>query len=196
MNVNERLEREKLSKIIGIGKQEITVTHITIRQSIFFLILKLFSIEILAAACLIAAIWILAANNAFRQDFLFFIIAIFVTAVIFKTLATLLTITQWLEEYYEITPTEIIHKNGFLFKKEERHKLIHMKSLSLDQSTLGKIFNFGTLRLNNWSLDKDVYLYLIHNPIKYHKILKDLLQEADTERHTLREHIVDIERGD
>lgn len=195
MDVNERMEREKLAKVVGIGKQEITVTHITIRQSIFFLILKLFSIEVIAAICLVGAIWILINSNAFGYSNLkFYIIPIFIFAVLSKTFFTFLTITQWLEEYYEITPTEIVHHNGFIFKKEERHKLIHMKSLSLEQGTFGKIFNYGTIRLNNWSLDKDIFLYLIHNPIKYHRILKNLLLEADTERQILREHVLDIEK--
>jgi hypothetical protein len=99
-------------------------------------------------------------------------------------------ITQWVNEYYEITPKEVIHKTGFFLKKEEKHMLEHLGKLEIEQGLLGRIFNFGTLKLNNWALGKDAILYLIHNPMKYHYILETLLPNADEQKQILREHMV------
>lgn len=100
-------------------------------------------------------------------------------------------IINWLEEYYEITPDEVIHKRGLFFKKEERYPLEHIRSIGLSQGILGRIFNYGTLTLHNWLKDRYIYLYLIHSPTKYHQILQSLILEADKEKQVFREHLLE-----
>lgn len=102
-------------------------------------------------------------------------------------------IIQWLNQYYEITPKEIIFKRGFIFKKEERNTLDHLGSIEVDQGLLGRIFNFGTIKLFNWATEKNFPLYLIHNPMKYHFILQTLLPEADKKKKVFREHLIEPE---
>lgn len=198
MNQREKIEREKLLGVVKLGKNpQIIVTHVTIRQSIFFLIVKLFAIEILAAAALVyylTNIWPSEIIDQFGLDA--FLLPVFVIAVLLKTFFTVFIIIQWLEEYYEIKPNEIIHRNGFIFKKEEAYKLDHMGSLEIDQTTLGRIFNYGTLRLYNWALDKEIFLYLIHNPLKYHNILQNLLPEVDMQKQVFRQKFIDKEEDE
>jgi hypothetical protein len=105
-------------------------------------------------------------------------------------------IFEWLEEYYEIYPREVIHKKGIIFKNEQRYILKHIGSVTLLQGIWGRIFNFGTIKLYDWLLGKDTYLYLIHNPIKYHAVLKELLTETDKEKEVFREHVIESENID
>lgn len=189
-------------KILGITNREekkesegkITVTHITIRQSIFFLVLKLFALELFAAfAVIIFHVFIISPNILERvpAEISLFNIPLFILLVILKTLAMVYIIVLWLEEYYEITTKEVFHRKGFIIKKEERFTLDHIGTLKMEQDILGRIFNYGTLKLYDWSNEKDIYLYLIHNPLKYYKILKTLLPEADVEEKMLRRRIID-----
>jgi hypothetical protein len=188
------------TKILGLTTQgserKIIITHVTIRQSIFFLVMKLITLEALAALGVIvfhALLFSASVRTNINGELILFNVPLFVILVIAKTSLMIFIIIQWLDEYYEITTKEVIHRKGLIFKKEERHKLDHLGLLKIEQGLLGRIFNYGTLRLYNWALDKDVFLYLIHNPKKHHHILQSLLPTADEEKEIFREHLIEPE---
>lgn len=195
MNTREKL----LGMMNEDDEQKIVVTHVTIRQSISVLLLRLVLIEIFAAVVVIL-FYLLLITTDIRQGITdtisFFGISLFILLVIGKISLVIFVIVHWLNEYYEITPKEIIYRTGFIFKKEERHSLSHLAKIQIDQSVLGRIFNYGTLKLYNWVLEKNVMIYLIHNPKKYHRILESILPRADREKQMLREHILEPEEID
>lgn len=177
----------------------ITITHVTIRQSIFFLLLKLILIEGVAAFGLILfhvlffSTEVIEVANTLIGTISAFNITLFLTLVFLKTILVLFVIIQWINEYYEITTKEIIHKKGLIFRSEERHTLKHLGSIEIDQGVFGRIFNFGTIRLFNWESERNVVLYLIHNPMKYRDILQSILPNVDFTKEVIREHILEPE---
>lgn len=188
-------KNEKMLSFENKGKESsIAVSHITVRQSIFFLVLKLLFLEIVAAGSIIAFhIFLSSYLIRYSQNINLFNIPVFILLVILKTFFMIYVIVTWLEEYYEITPKEVIHRKGFLFRREERYTLEHIGSIILEQGLLGRIFNFGTLKLFDWALEENVYIYLIHSPLKYHHILETLLPDADRRKKVFREKIIDEE---
>lgn len=188
-------KKEKILSFEKKGeKSTITVTHITVRQSIFFLVLKLLFLEAVAAIAIIAFHLILSRYSAYTTvNLSIFNVPVFVVLVLVKTLFMIFVIVSWLEEYYEISPTEVVHRKGFLFRREEVYTLDHIGSITLDQGLFGRIFNFGSLKLFDWALEETVNIYLIHSPLKYHKILETLLPEVDREKKVFRERVIDEE---
>lgn len=189
---------EKVLELEGKEKDEkrIVVTHITIRQSIFFLVLKLFALELFAALFVIAFHLFIVSSSVLDRvsaDINLLNTPLFIVLVVLKTAFMIYIIVAWLEEFYEITPKEILHRKGYIIRKERRFTLDHIGTLKIEQSVLGSIFNYGTIRLYDWVKDDYVYLYLIHNPLKYSKILKTLLPEVDVEERLLRPRIIDKE---
>lgn len=190
-------------KMLGVINEsqitKIVVTHVTIRQSISILLLRLVLVEILSAVSVIIFHTLTISTNItdiagnINDNFSLFNIPIFLLLVFIKTCLMAFIIIQWVSEYYEITPKEIIYKRGFIFKKEQRHKIDHLSSLEIDQGILGKIFNYGTIKLFNWSTEKNLSFYLIHNPMKYHHILQTLLPSADKEEKIFRTHLIESE---
>lgn len=181
--------------IVNSGSNpKINVTHVTIRQSISVLILRLVVIELFAAIFVIVFFVFLISTDVsrgFSATLPVVGITFFVIFVLAKTALIIFIIIQWLNECYEITPKEIVHKNGLFFKKEERNALNHLAKLEIDQGIFGRIFNYGTIKLYNWVLEKNVTLYLIHNPMKYHELLQEILPEADREKQLIREHVLE-----
>ena len=177
------------------SEPEIVVTHVTIRQSIFFLHLRLVVLEVIAALCLIGVLtfFITQQTSPYVSVFIAYALPFFLLLIIIKIGFMIFIIVSWLNYYYEITPKEIIFRKGLIFKKEERYMLAHIGSAILDQGLLGRIFNFGTLKLFIWTSEKEEYLYLIHNPIKYQTILEQILPEADKGRREIRGHILEPE---
>ena len=196
MNIKDKM------KVLGLNwdgnEQKIVVSHVTIRQSISFLIFQLIALELISGALVILFYSFLVptgiVENIFGSSYGLYNTILFILFIIGKILVTIFVVTVWLNEYYEITPNEVIHKSGLIFRKEERHVLGHIDSVELHQTLLGRIFNYGNLSLFNWVLEKHTTLYLIHNPKKYLAILQDLLPQSDQKKHIIREHIVEEER--
>lgn len=171
-------------------KQTITVTHINIRQSISFMLLKLAVVEIIGSFLTMLFYWPLTyADTALNisETLLSPYILLFFGTMIFKLFLTLFVILEWLNEYYEITPHKISHRRGVIFHKIEEYDISHIMSIEVDQGILGKLFNYGTLRLYDRPINKQLYLYLIHNPFRYYKIIDELLPGRDKEQHKVIE---------
>lgn len=168
-------------------------THINVRQSIAFLVLKLILIEFIFALI----IYNIAFPHSLLQNFFTMIpdgsslkIIIFLLTILAKIYFDFMAIYQWLNEYYEITPTKVLHRKGFIFRKEQCFELAHIKLAEVKQSFLGKLLNYGTIHLYDPYSNKNIYIYLIHNPMRYHRILKDLIPKLDDERETIMVHKV------
>lgn len=182
----------------GEKEREITLGHIdlpyvTVRQSIALLLLRLVVIEILSSFIVVIFNGFLISSvtiNTIQPLIVQFNVPIYIFLVILKIILVIYVVLQWVNEYYKITPKEIIHKKGFIFKKEEKYKIYHVAEISLEQGFFGKIFNCGTIKLFDWATDKTAYLYLIHNPVRYKNVLHKLIPEADEEKKVLREHII------
>lgn len=171
--------------------RKIYVGHINIRQSIFFLTLKLIVLDMMAA--FVGVLYFLLATNAITIDLLnnnampIYNLVFFLVLVVIKISLGVYVVMKWINEYYEIWPNMIIHRGGFVIKHEERHPLSHIRSIKIDQGYLGKIFGFGTITIYDWYLEKDTSLYLIHNPIKYFNIIESLIPKTEEEKQLFQE---------
>ncbi len=195
MNIDKKLRMARLATNTKTA-EAITVTHVTIRQSIFFLLLKLFALEIISAITVTVFNFTFFSTDTLQrmtENFSLIYILLFVVFVIIKSSIMAYVVIHWVDEYYEITPKELIYKKGLIFKKSERHMLNHLGSLKLEQGVLGRIFNYGSLKLFNWAQEKELTVYLIHNPMKYYHVLKTLLPEADVEKQVFREQLLEKE---
>ncbi|CAN5129979.1 hypothetical protein BH09PAT1_BH09PAT1_4460 [soil metagenome] len=192
MNIAEK--KDITTKVIASDSEagRIYLTHVTVRQSIFFLVLKLFVLEVLAAVGIVIFHSVLFASNAqvqYYDLFSFYMIPLYIILIIIKMGLTVVIIVQWLEDYYEITNTEIIHKKGLFFSREEHFLLKHLGSIKIEQGLIGRIFHYGTITVFDWVNSETMSMYLIHNPIKYHKILQTIAPDTDKELHVIREHL-------
>lgn len=173
-------------------KRQIIVPHVTIRQSISILLLKLIVLEIIAAIVFVIFHPILFSSqftNVFPYIDLYNTSTFFL-AVLVKMIITIYAVLAWLNEYFEITPSLVRHKKGIFFVKVEQLALDDIQSITLQQGLLGKLLNFGTLSLFDWKWRKLEYLYDIHNPTKYLDIIETLLPGIDEEKDIfISEHL-------
>lgn len=164
---------------------KISVGHINIRQSIFFLLLKLIFLDVIVAV--VAVFYFSSVSSKyvpeiFNNAIISYSLPFFLILVIVKIFLSIYVVLKWTYEYYEIWPTAVFHKSGFFFKKEEKHPFSQMRSVKIEQGFFGKIFGFGTIILYNWYLKTHTSLYLIHNPIKYYRIIEGLLPKSEKDK--------------
>lgn len=182
-----------LEKMLGIAKSggatKIYVSHLTVRQSISILILKLILIDIITAVIFLVFHSILFNTNiASNLDSspTFYNTIIFLLLVLGKISLTAYLVTEWLNEYYEIKPDAIIHRRGLFFRHSNRQDLVLIRQARLAYGFFGKILNYGTISLFDIRLNKQIELYQIHNPIKYLHILEEIIPDLEEEKQFFR----------
>lgn len=169
-------------------------THINVRQSIAFLVIRLVFIELLFALFF----YFIAFPNSFLQSFFAIILNgfsirffLFLLAVLAKLFFEFTAVYRWLNEYYEITTTKLIHRKGFLFRKWEMYDFKQVRLAGVKQGLFGRLLNYGTIHLYDPYANKNVYVYLVHNPVKYFDIIKDFVSKVsklDEEREVVSFH--------
>lgn len=161
---------------------KITLTYVNIRQSIAILLSKLILTDLILAVIVVGFYYVLVQgekfNLPFSTDTLAFFIMFAVIGII-KIFTSIYVVLKWLNEYYEITPEFIVHKQGIIFKKSDHYKIELLRRVSVQDSFLGQLLNFATITLFDIRLNKYLDMYLVHNPNRYAKILKQLKPEIE-----------------
>lgn len=181
---------------ITIEKENIVVSHINIRQSISILIIKLIAVDIFSAFIIgLVFVTVNVAETSLRlgidplvSTFGFFFIMAFL-----KLILSAYIILDWLNEYYELTPKSLIYRRGIIFVREEHVNFSDVRKMVLIQGLFGRILNFGTIEIYDFLMKKTMNIFLIHNPIRYEKILLDLIPEVEEEKFVVREKVFEKE---
>src|SRR6185437_10156166 len=120
--------------------KKIYVTHVNIRLSISFLLLKLASAELFAGVLMVT--WLLGLAYylhyvAIMQQIVRFGYGIFIFLVLIKTSLTLFLILQWLNEYYEISADMIKYRRGIIFRRVDDYPTADIKFIDVEQGIFG-----------------------------------------------------------
>lgn len=157
--------------------KHITLTYLNIRESIAILLTKIVLIDVLLAGAVIGFYFALVQGDQYvgglSQNTPLFL-SVFGLLGAFKIIVTSYVVLEWLNEYYEITPEYISHKYGIIFKKQEHYRIDTVRRIEVHDSFLGEVFNFGTIVLYDVRLNKYLDMYLIHNPRRYAKVIKEI----------------------
>jgi len=175
---------------------KIYVTHINIRQSIFFLVFKLILLDIISAFATI--LYFSSVTNKIipeiiNSTLLSYNLPFFLILVSFKIALTIYIVMRWITEYYEVWPHALMHWSGIIWRSQEKHPFSQMRSVRIEQGFFGKIFGFGTIYLYNWYLRKTTDLFLIHNPMKYFHIIESLIPKSERDREVFLDTTVSEE---
>jgi hypothetical protein len=176
----------------------ITVTHMNIRESISILLFKVITLDLMAAVFTVLFFTLVSFSptSSITEKVLSFNVLFFVVLGLLKISFTVYVVLLWMNEYYEITPTAIIHKKGLVYRDIQHYELEYVRTIKVYQSLIGRIFNFGTIELHDIRRNKRVEMYLIHNPHRYVRILEKLLESPHEEKHELRKHFFEKDDGD
>lgn len=180
-------------------EKKITISHVNVRQSIAFLLLRLVLLDLVTGVLVISffsPLFIPAVSLSGKILFVSHSLGIVILLTLFKVILTLYVVLEWLDEYYEIFPDSVVHKRGLFFRKIDRYTFENVKSIGMEQGLFGRILNYGTLHFYDWKLQKTVYIYLIHNPKKYLLIIESLLPTTAEEKHIIREKLKEEEIDD
>lgn len=174
--------------------RQICMSHVNVRLSVSFLVIKLVVTDMITAIVMVVAYSFLGPSGfigksiAISADYIL-ILLVFLTFM--ETILTVYVVMEWLSEYYEISPYTVSHRRGVIFKKQDRYSIQNIKQVRIIQGVMGRVFNYGTIVLFDWRLAKTAEMYAVHNPMRYVRILEELLPNVDEHKSTVRAHIVE-----
>jgi uncharacterized membrane protein YdbT with pleckstrin-like domain len=151
-----------------------------LRGSTFLLVFKVITIIVLATILQLfirLPILFLDFNKETILQLYSFNTSLVLLLSVLEIISIVLTMLNWINEYYEIIPGKIIHRKGVFFTKQEIFACHHVESIELLQGFMGKLFNYGSLDLFSPTLEKKIFLYNINNPDKYTKSIERILDQ-------------------
>ncbi len=164
-----------VEKLLSTNEKIIVRTH----RHFFTVFGSLFKELVVLVACLIAFVYV---RTWYTGDPFFFYIGIAVVALL-AMVSAFTDIIRWQNNEYIVTSRRVIHANGIFSKNILDSSLNKINDVILQQSMMGRIFNYGTIKILTATDEVINLLDRIANPIGFkHAMLeaKSLLEPIST----------------
>jgi len=106
------------------------------------------------------------------NDFLWFVLGVYIMGIAFVSL--LVPIIKNITTELTITSKRVIFKTGLINRKKVELNLYKIKSICINQSSLGRILSFGTLILNHVD-GKQTKIYGICKPFEFENEARQII---------------------
>ena len=160
-----------VEKLLSTNEKIIVRTH----RHFFTMFGSLFKELVVLLACAIAFVYV---RTWYTGDPFFFYIGIAIVAFLAMASA-FVDIVRWQSNEYIVTSRRVIHANGIFSKNILDSSLNKINDVILQQSMMGRIFNYGTIKILTATDEVINLLDRIANPIGFkHAMLeaKSLLE--------------------
>jgi uncharacterized membrane protein YdbT with pleckstrin-like domain len=141
--------------------------ELTVKRSVPVLIVKLLVAELMILSLYsfskIVLFW-LSSNSDFTlitNPILFLKSSLF---GIIEIIAVIFILVEWVNNYYILRKKEIVYVNGIFKISRRTYNLTNVQSVYYEQSLLGRLLKFGTVKIFSPALQKDLYLTEVPYP--------------------------------
>ena len=100
--------------------------------------------------------------------------------------AVVILVSQWANEGYYLRPNELTVRRGIVNKTETSYPYANMKSVSVQQSAIGRLLNFGDIRILIPTLGREIIFTEISNPQKFAETLKEHIPYPENSQYLIR----------
>lgn len=168
-------------------------SSIMLRKSIATLIIKISILQALVVliymAIRISKLWVFKEfffDNDYHDLNFWLGISVFVLIIISQTVILVAIVLQWFNEFYKVNKTSIVHTRGVFHRKEDIYSLKTVESGSVMQTLLGKLLNYGTVKIYSPVLKREYFLTEISDP----QNIRDMMISLMTETKSKNEKII------
>ena len=95
--------------------------------------------------------------------------------IFIKSIFMFYLVLNWMSNTYILNSTHVIKKHGIFSNDEEIHRFDTVRSISIQQSVMGKFLNYGSILLKtsaSGGFQDDIVISEIDNPKSYEEHLK------------------------
>jgi membrane protein YdbS with pleckstrin-like domain len=164
-------------KVNGTHTRQPAISFLVVRKSVVLLITYLILLDTMFLLLFVALFLPNLVNSAQGaiQPFSSIVAYIAIAGLGLKISTSIWVIMQWLSEYYEIHPQEIVHRRGVFMQHREVFNVRDVKSMTIKQNLLGRMFRFGTVILFNPALDQKIAIHDVTNPHKHLEMIAQFI---------------------
>lgn len=95
--------------------------------------------------------------------------------IFIKSISMFYLVLSWMSNTYILNSTHVIKKHGIFSNEEDIHRFDTVRSISIQQSVMGKFLNYGSILLKtsaSGGFQDDIVISEIDNPKSYEEHLK------------------------
>ncbi len=100
-------------------------------------------------------------------------LSVFTWLNILNIAVVILILLVWYNRRYIISPQEVYYVRGIILRRKDVYHIQAMVAVRVRQGVFGRIFGFGTIRLESPLLKKDVFIRNIQNPHKHAQVIEN-----------------------
>lgn len=150
---------------------QITIKQTTLTVTIKLIVMQvLFSILSLVTS-LISDTFSLY-NNGKLLNTITYDSATFAIFILLQLIFTIFILLEWSYESYIIRSDRIDHRSGIFSRKTDSYSLRDIRSASITEGVMGKLFNYGSIILHSPTLDQNIVLYNVMSPAFVLKVIE------------------------
>jgi uncharacterized membrane protein YdbT with pleckstrin-like domain len=145
-----------------------------IHESVFPLSIKLFILQLLVGLSLVTINIALFGLIEYAGSDTFLIIMLSICQILlqlFNAALVIYIILQWSSTTYVITPNAIEIRRGIAQIVTTKYKIEATDYIEVDQSLLGRLLGYGTIKIHNPSLQNDILIPNIPDPYQYSQVI-------------------------
>jgi uncharacterized membrane protein YdbT with pleckstrin-like domain len=150
--------------------------QIEIKQTTVNMTIKLIVMQVLFSFLSLVTSLLSDSFNSFNNGRFINIItydsATFVVFILLQLIFTIFILLEWSSETYTISSDKIEHKVGTFSRKTQSYSLKDIRSASITEGVMGRLFNYGSIILHSPTLDQNIILYNIASPALALKVIE------------------------
>lgn len=162
--------------------------HQMIRRSTYTLLFKIILAEFLTEILYLSIGALInfasAGNPNINVEQLRFSLGLIMTAIGLGLFIAIISL--WINEGISVDNDEITYKNGVFNSKVSTYPYANIQRVTVEQSVIGKMFNFGTINLYTPLLGQDLVFHEMPSPHELAAIIKQKLNKPDREQFLIR----------
>lgn len=160
---------------------------IMVRPSPFFLFLNLLTVHLITAAFILAVLFLpnlfLRGIDSAQAELVYnYKIGIMLVLLLIGEIVSLVVLANWVSEFYIIKNDTLTYRRGIFIKNKRVLMVRQIVEVFLYQNMLGKIFNYGTIKIVSPQAVEGELIKKVENPNKYFKVLRELVLKQDPDR--------------
>lgn len=152
------------------GKEEYKLIF---RESTVLIVLRLLAAELLFTLVLILSSSVFSLLGRYIEIFnnLSLNLVVLLVLLMANIIIVLFIVLKWQSEYAELARGSLTKHQGILSKSEQKYACNFVEIITIKQSVLGMIFDYGTIELYDPAIKEQIYLVNIATPKKYKELI-------------------------
>lgn len=145
------------------------------RESIVLIVLRILATELIFTIALVLSSSIFSFLSRYVEIFnnLFLNLVVFLIFLLVNIIIVLSIVLKWQSEYAELARGALTKHTGILNKREQKYACNFVEVITMNQSALGMIFDYGTIELYDPAIKEQIYLVNIASPRKYRELIEE-----------------------